>query len=129
MVIWPKMWLVTVALAGNLAFSLTMKWPFAGDRWKSSYSLLFANFLFVPATVALGVAYAIDPSPLLPRHPHAFAVWTDNGMFIASIALGIYCVCRMKGLRWFALSVTLIAIWMLFWAGLFAGMSLSGDWL
>lgn len=50
--VWP-MWLVTAAIFANLAIALAARWPFRADRWKNAYWLLFANFLFLPAMVAI----------------------------------------------------------------------------
>lgn len=123
------MLLVTLALVANLAAALIHKWPFHPDRWKKEYWLAFLSFIFIPTTIAIGVVGWIDPS-LVPRpKPNALLVWTSNGLFIASIVIGIFWVYRMKGLRWFALAVALIQLWVLMGAGFIAGMALSGDWL
>ena len=36
---------------------------------------------------------------------------------------------KMKGLRWFALSLALLQLWLLAAANFIAGMSLTGTWL
>src|SRR5258705_3709597 len=114
--VWP-MWLLTLALIANLGTSLFQKWPFRQDRWMPEYWLLFVNFLFVPITVAIGVIGAIDPAEMPRPKPNLLAVWSSNGLFFASFVLGIYWMHRMKGLRWFALAVLLLQLWVLLGAG------------
>lgn len=125
---WPML-LVTVALVANLAVALIHRWPFDRERWQRQYWLVFLSLLFIPITIAVGEAGWIDPSVSPRPTPSTLLLWTNNGLFIASVVLGIFWVYRMKGLRWFALAVALIQLWMLFWAGFIAGMALTGDWL
>jgi hypothetical protein len=126
--IWP-MWLMTLAVVMNLGAALLLKWPFRHDRWKAVYWLLFVNFLFIPITVAIGIFGAIDPAQVPRARPNTLAVWANNGLFFAAFVLGIYWMYRMKGLRWFAVAILLLQLWILLGAGFITGMSLSGDWL
>jgi hypothetical protein len=120
---------VTLVLAANLILALVHKWPFNRDRWKKEYWFAFVSLLFVPITIAVGDVGAVDPSPMSHAQPSELLVWTNNGMFIGSSVLGIFWIYRMKGLRWFALAIQLIQLWILLGAGFIAGMALSGDWL
>ena len=126
--VWP-MSLVTFALGANLVAALIHKWPFHPERWKKGYWLAFLSLLFIPATTVVGVVGWIDPGMVPRPKPNAVLVWVDNGLFIAFILLGIFWVYRMKGLRWFALSIVLIQLWILMGVGFMTGMALSGDWL
>lgn len=126
--VWP-MQLVTLILLGNIAAGALVKRPFRQDRWKREYLLVFANLLFFPGILVVGILGAVDPSAVPRPKPNPFAVWASNGMFFLPIALGIYWIWRMKGLRWFALATVLMQQWILLAAGFIAGMSLSGDWL
>jgi hypothetical protein len=126
--VWPLL-LVTLAVVANLVAALVYRWPFHGERWKRQYWLAFLSLLFIPITIAIGEVGWIDPSMSPRPTPSALLVWTNNGLFIASVVLGIFWIYRMKGLRWFALAFALTQLWMLFWAGFIAGMALTGDWL
>jgi hypothetical protein len=127
--VWP-LCLVTLALVGNLVGALIYSRPFGRERWQRQYWLIFLSLIFIPITIAIGGIGGIDPSFLAPRpKPSAPLVWTNNGLFVASVLLGIFWVYRMRGLRWFASAFALIQLWMLPWAGLIAGMALTGDWL
>ena len=125
---WPML-LVTLGLLANLGLALTHKSPFRHDRWKKEYWFAFLSLLFIPTTLAIGVVGTIDPGKVPRPKPDPFAVWSSNGLFVASVVLGIFWVYRMKGLRWFALAVALIQLWILMGASFIAGMALSGDWL
>ena len=126
--VWPML-LLSLALVANLVLALIYRWPFHTGRWRREYWLVFLSVLFVPITIAIGLVGAVDPSPMHRPKPNPLAVWSSNGLFITSIMLGVFCVYRMKGLRWFASAVVLIELWVLLAAGLIAGMALSGDWL
>jgi len=120
---------VSLALAANLILALKHKWPFHRDRWKKEYWFAFLSLLFIPITIAVADVGWVDPSAVPRPQPNALLVWTNNGMFIASAALGSFWIYRMKGLGWFALAIQLIQLWILMGAGFIAGMALSGDWL
>lgn len=128
LIVWP-FWLVTLALIANLGASLALQWPFRDGRWKKEYWLVFTSYIFIPVTLAIGVIAAVDPEMVPRPKPNTLAVWTSDGLFVAALLLGAYWVYRMKGLRWFALAIALIQLWVLFSAGFIAGMALSGDWL
>ncbi len=125
---WPLL-LVTIVLVANFVFAIIHRWPFDRERWQRQYWFAFLSFLFIPITIIVGEVGWIDPSMSSRPTPNTLLLWTNNGLFIASVILGIFWVYRMKGLRWFALAFALIQLWMLFWAGFVAGMALTGDWL
>jgi hypothetical protein len=125
----PHTLLITLILLGNLLGSLILRWPFRRDRWKKNYWLVFTNFLSTPVLLAVGVVWAVDTSQVPREQSHISAAWTVNGIFIASAVFGIYLIYRMKNVRWFAASMILISLWLLFWAGFIATMALNGDWL
>lgn len=126
--VWPPL-LVTLALAANLALALIHGWPALREKWKREYWLSLLGVLLIPLTIAIGAVGWIDTS-ISPRpEPSSLLVWTNNGLFIASLALSSFWVYRMRGLRWFASAFALIQLWMLIWAGLIAGMALTGEWL
>jgi hypothetical protein len=96
LVAWP-FWFVTLALSANLGASLTLQWPFRRGRWKKEYWLVFINYLFIPVLLAIGVIAALDPAMVPRPRPNTLAVWASNGLFVASLLLGIYWVYRRKG--------------------------------
>ena len=126
--VWP-MWLVTLALATNLGAALVRTWPFCHERWKNGYWLVFLTLLFIPIRIAIAVVGAVDPNMVPRPKPSALAAWANNGLDVAFLLLGIYWIYRMKGLRWFAVAVMLMQLWLLSGAAFIAAMALSGDWL
>ena len=123
------MWLVTLCLFANLGTASIQTWRFHRVRWKKEYWFVFINLLFVPVVIAIGVLGRIDPSPVSRPQPNTVLVWANNGFFGISLLLGIYWVYRMKGLRWFAVALMMLQLWIIFFAGFIAGMALTGDWL
>jgi len=87
------------------------------------------SLLFVPITITIGETGWIDPSVSPRPTPSAFFLWANNGLLVASVVLAVFWTYRMKGLRWFAFALALIQLWMMFWAGLVAGMAITGEWL
>jgi hypothetical protein len=61
--------------------------------------------------------------------PNYWALRAEDLIDFASLILGGYWVWRMKGLRWFALSLVILQLWPLAAAGFIAAMSLTGTWL
>jgi hypothetical protein len=92
---WPSM-LVTLTLVANLAFALMYSWPLLRERWKREYWLSLLSLLFIPITIALGDVGWIDPSRSPRPTPITPLLWTNNGLFVASMLLGIFWVYRMK---------------------------------
>jgi hypothetical protein len=123
---WP-LWLVTAALVANLGLALMRMWPVRRDRWRMKYWLVLFNFLFFPATVAIAVVGTVPID--VPQRKNLPALWTTEGMFYVAVLIGIYWIYRMKGLRWFALSIFLIQLWTLLFASFVASMALTGTWL
>ena len=126
--VWP-MSLVTFALGANLVAALYHKWPFHPERWKKEYWLTFLSLLFIPVSSVIGIVGWVDLGMVPPPKPSAVLMWIDNGCFVASTMLGIFWIYRMKGLRWFALSIGLIQLWILMGVGFMTGMALTGHWL
>lgn len=126
--VWP-LFLITLTVIANLLVALVHRWPFHRERWRRQYWLVFLSLLFIPITIAIGEVGWAD-SQMSPRvMPSMLLLWINNGLFIASVALGIFWVYRMKGLRWFAFAFALIQLWVLILAGFIAGMALTGDWI
>ncbi len=123
---WPPSLVVTLVLAVNLVAAVAVKWPFQREGWRHEYWLAFVSLIFIPATIVIGDVGRIDSTT---KPPIVSLVWTNNGMLVASILLGIFWVYRMKRLRWFAVAFMLAQLWVLFWAGMAAEMALTGNWL
>jgi len=109
----PMVSLACLLLTLGLMASFAWQRPFGSGRWRRYYWLVVTQFLFYPATIAVGVIYRVGTGPTQTRpEENTVADWTLAGLFFLSLALGIFWVYRMKGLRWFAFC--LVALLQLF---------------
>jgi len=90
---------------------------------------VLTQFLFIPAVVAVGVLYGWDNDPIPRLKVDQIGNWTNDTLFFLSLALGLFWIYRMKGLRLFAFFVVALQQAMLFAAGAVASMSINGSWL
>jgi hypothetical protein len=119
----------TLLLGLSFIASVIRQRPFYRPIWKQTYSIVVLQFLFFPASLAVGVLGRVDwTQPHFPG-PNYWGLRAEDLFDLGSLILGSYWVWRMKGLRWFALSLTMLQLWLLAAAGFIAGMSLTGTWL
>jgi hypothetical protein len=125
----PPLVYVTVVLVLSLIASAIRQRPFNKPIWKQTYTIVILQFLFFPAVLTVAVLGRIDwQQPHFPG-PNYWGLRAEDLFDLGSLILGVYWVWRMKGLRWFALSLTILQLWLLAAAGFIAAMSLSGTWL
>lgn len=119
----------TVVLVVSLIASAIRQRPFNKPIWKQTYTIVILQFLFFPAVLAVAVLGRVDwQQPHFPG-PNYWGLRAEDLFDLGSLILGIYWVWRMKGLRWFALSLAILQLWLLAAAGFIAAMSLTGTWL
>jgi hypothetical protein len=119
----------TLLLGLNFIASVIRQRPFSKPIWKKAYSIAILQFLFFPATLAVAVLGRVDwQQPHFPG-PNKWGLRAEDVFAFCSLIVSGYCVWRMKGLRWFALSLAMLQLWLLAAANFIAGMSLSGTWL
>ena len=124
----PPYLVVTIILLGGVAVSLVFDRAIGHNVTKSTYWIAFAQFLCLPATLAIAATGSVDRFAA-PYHPNQLGLWASNILFVVSLCLGAYWIWKMKSHRWFATSVALVQLWSLVVAGFVAGMALTGDWL
>ncbi|HKT88562.1 MAG TPA: hypothetical protein VJQ59_09015 [Candidatus Sulfotelmatobacter sp.] len=125
----PKIRLAFMLSIIGLLVSIAWQNPFGRGLWKRYYSAVFAQFLFYPAIIAIGVLYRTgNPFQRLPRL-NPFVEWTLYVLFGLSLLSGLFWVFRMRGLRWFALCLLVLQQILIFGALFVAEMSITGDWL
>ncbi|HTZ74914.1 MAG TPA: hypothetical protein VMB47_13410 [Candidatus Aquilonibacter sp.] len=96
---------------------------------KRTYPIAIVQFFAFPVTLAVAVVGAVDwQQPHFPGPNHR-ALLTEDALLLFSLALGSYWTWKMKGVRWFAISLVLLQLWLLAAANFIAGMSLTGTWL
>jgi len=127
--VYPPLLFITVALFVNLIASTIRQRPFSSVWWKKTYWILVAQFFLFVATIAVAAVGRVDwQQPHFPG-PNRLALPLEDSLGIGSPILGTYWTWRMAGMRWFASSVTLVALWLLAAANFIAAMSLTGTWL
>jgi hypothetical protein len=119
----------TVVLALSLIASAIRQRPFNKPIWKQTYTIVILQFLFFPAVLTVAVVGQVDwQQPHFPG-PNYWGLRAEDLFDLGSLILGVYWVRRMKGLRWFALSLAILQLWLLAVASFIASMSLTGTWL
>lgn len=109
--------------------SVIFQRPFSKPIWKRTYFIVVLQFLFFPATLAVAVLGRVDwQQPHFPG-PNKWGLRAEDVFALGSLIVSGYCVWKMKGLRWFALSLAMLQLWLLAAANFIAGMSLTGTWL
>jgi hypothetical protein len=98
----PKVRLAFILLIVGLLVSIAWQKPFERGLWRRYYSLVLTQFLFHPAIIAIGGLYRVSGDPTQRRPMNPFADWTLDVLLFLSVALGVFWVYRMRGLRWFA---------------------------
>jgi hypothetical protein len=111
----------------SLALAFWKQRPLQNPLWKHSHWFVLTQLLFFPAVISLGVLYpASSPSFY---HAQSFASRACGLLGWLSVALAGFWVYKMKGVRWFALSVVAVLEIILMGAFFVSGMAVSGDWL
>lgn len=130
-VVVPPFGAAAIMLSAGLVASLFAQNPFRGCRWRSHYWLIFTQLFFYPAVILVGVLYAVGarrPFDPLPK-VNPVAEIALNVLTFLSLALGIFWVYFLKGLRWVAFCFVALQLLFLYGALFLAGMSISGDWI
>ncbi|MGA2812411.1 MAG: hypothetical protein ABSG16_13495 [Candidatus Acidiferrum sp.] len=117
--------LIFACLTIGLAF--WKQHPFQNPLWKRSHWFVLTQLLFFPVVISLGVLYPASG----PSFYHAQSVASRACGLLSwlSVALAGFWVYKMKGFRWFALSVVAVLEITLIGAFFISGMAISGDWL
>ena len=126
----PRVLIVCVLALTSLTLAAAKQKPVERQLWKPYHWLVVTHLLFFPAVIAAGIVWA---NPITnPTVPHSAVEagrrWLDVLMY-ASFASCVWWVWRMRGFRWFAVSLMLVGEVLVFCALFISGMSLSGDWL
>ncbi len=126
----PHALILTLLAATSLTVATLRQRPVHRELWKPHHWLVVTHLLFFPAVIAVGVIWA-NPvtNPTFPHHPIATGTRMLDLLFYASLVSCALWVWRMKGFRWFATSLMLLAEVPVLCGLFIAGMSVAGDWL
>jgi ABC-type dipeptide/oligopeptide/nickel transport system permease component len=122
--VYPPFCFITLAIAVDLLASVFIQKPFGQEIWKRKYSLAILQFACFPATL-LVAAFGAVSGP----EPNNWGLRAVDALAFISLGVGIYWIGLMKGLRWYAISVVVLQVWLLAGANFVAGMALTGRWL
>lgn len=102
--------------------------PLQTHLWKPYHWLVLTHVLFFVAAIVVGVLWP-NPNPTIAGDSNRFATMCLDAVAYGSLASCAFWVWSMKGFRWYATSLMVLAE-LITWGALFiAGMSVSGDWL
>jgi hypothetical protein len=104
--------------------------PFRTRLWKPHHWLAFTHLLFFAAAIVVGVLGENPVTNPTINHPaDKTAKLYLGALTYGSLASCGFWIWRMKGFRWYATSLMVLAE-LITWSALFvAGMSITGDWL
>ena len=126
----PRVLVVFVLALSSLSLAAIRQRPFKRGLWRPYHWLVLTHLLFFPAVIAVGVICR-NPitNPTVPHQPiEAGRHWLD-GLMYASLTSCIWWAWRMKGFRWFAVSLMVLAEVPVFCGLFISGMSVAGDWI
>lgn len=128
LMVWPML-AITSAIVANFGFAMWRAGSNLQSLWKKEYRLVWLGFLFMPATLIVGIICAVDPARVTHPIQNSPGLRTIQFFIAATAAYGIFWIYRMKGLRWLAFAIVCVQLWVLMGAQFVAGMALTGDWL
>jgi hypothetical protein len=109
-VILPPLSIALALSAVSLFWAAIKQRPFKTARWQPAYWLVITHAVFFLAAIAVAVLGA-NPitNPTVPHAPVLAAKRCLDVVTLGSVASCAFWVWRMKGLRWFATSLMLVA--------------------
>jgi hypothetical protein len=126
-VLFPPCLIAFTLLLINLVIACVKQRPFQKGLWRSSYWLVLTQMLFSPAVMMVAVLGGVDFVP--QREASKVTPLIADVLFWVSVALAVFWIWRMKGLRWFSFSVVILEQFLLCGAFVAADMATSGRWI
>lgn len=126
----PRVLVVCILAMTSLIIAYIKQRPFERQLWKPYHWLVLTHLLFFPAIIATGIIWA-NPitNPTVPHPAVAAGRRCLDVLTYLSFASCIWWVWRMRGFRWFAVSLMLLGEALVFCGLFISGMSVAGDWL
>jgi hypothetical protein len=120
---------ITLFVAINLAASIIKQRPFKRSNWVRTVRFPAIVFLCFIATIAVAAGGYVSVNHISIAEPNHWGLRACHLLAFMSFGAGTYWIYRLKGLRWFAVSVTFLQLWLLAGANFIAVMALTGDWI
>jgi hypothetical protein len=125
----PSSGIPSLVLIGSILLSIKQQRPFPSDPWKRHWRLVVLQFMVWPAVILIGAVGGGKFWQNLPtRTLFSIATGAVYLLVLLSGGIGIYWIWKMKGLRWFAVSLSLLQFLFLSAAAALAIHSLIGYW-
>lgn len=126
----PPACFITMLAAGSLAWASQKQRPFTSGLWKRHYWLAFTHLLFFHCAIAVGVMWENPWNNWNVGHQANLMVFRlVDWLFYGSVVSYIFWAWRMKGFRWYAISLLTLFELPILGAIFVAEMSVSGRWL
>ncbi len=103
-------------------------WKQRPFRSRSHWAIL-THLLFFPAAIAVGVFLAASTAEGRTRMPNRYGTISAEVLLYASFVSCAFWIWKLKGFRWFAVSLVALMELPIIGALFVAGMSVTGDWL
>jgi hypothetical protein len=120
----PPFCIPTIIFAGSAAAAVRRSSHPVRTAWTRTYRIVLAQAFLWAATLVIGAVWAFDRD-----HPVSPTPWPLRAItfaFALSFLLNIYWIVRMKGDRWFAISVAALQFWLLLAANHIAWVAILG---
>jgi hypothetical protein len=126
----PPLSIALVLSTVSLVWAGIKQRPIRTERWRPYYWLVVTHSFFFVAAIAVAV-FGANPitNPTVPHPPIPAAKHCLDFVTLGSFVSCGFWVWRMRGMRWFATSLMLVAEVITYGALFIAGMAVSGDWL
>lgn len=129
MIVPPICFVVLLAVI-SLVWAAQKQRPFHTRMWKPHHWLALTHSLFFVAAIVVGVVgQNATTNPTITHSSDKTAQLYLDVVTYGSLASCGFWIWRMKGFRWYATSLMVLAE-LITWGALFvAGMSITGDWI
>jgi len=122
--------IITLLAAASLVWAAQKQHPFKDGLWRRHHWLALTHFLFFPFAILIGVVWE-NPAATwgIPHVPNPMASRLLSCVFYGSLLSCVFWAWRMKGFRWYAVSLLTLVELPIYGAIFVAGMAISGEWL
>lgn len=121
-------WLVALAISAAFCAAAIVNNPYKKKPVDSRTIVLWAPILLPVAILAVGDIFRHDYTQNQAK-PSEWPQYAVIGLFLAHLPITGYFLYSLRGFRWFATTVSLVQIYLSYWAAFVASMSVTGDWL
>ena len=116
-------WYISLPLVLNFLIASWKNWPYKRKINKNKYLILYPIlFMFLILLTGSITGYFTTSENIF--EPSGYFVY---GLGLLSILIGGMSIYKMRGYRWFVISLFLLEVWVLIWIIIMAGLSIGHD--